>query len=411
MASLVLRLDPRTSRNGMQNIRIRISHRNTSAFVNTGVSVEPQHFTGNLYDPIDRRTKLAENKRESIATMVRKIEAYIYDMQRDNPGALSRMCAKDIKEHALCVRESIQDEPKNNDFIEFFISYGKERKSVNTQEHYASYARMLQAFCSSTRRKEILFEDIDYNLLCELKRWVRNNKHGEHSRFCLESYMRAVYREAERQHIIGRDKDPFFDYRIEQVPEKDIEDMSVEQLRKVIFADLSKYEEGVNRARDMLVLSFYLCGANLIDIYSMEKPEDNTISFVRHKIQEKTHRKVYIHVEPEMQKIIDRYAGETHLLRFAECTNMFDTFQRNLKRPIYKLQSILGVKVDFAILRRTWSTIAGELEVPDRVIDKSVGHKDKSVKDIHYEKYDWNRTRKHNRRVMDYVLYNKRDDL
>jgi hypothetical protein len=54
-------------------------------------------------------------------------------------------------------------------------------------------------------------------------------------------------------------------------------------------------------------------------------------------------------------------------------------------------------------IRRTWATIAGELECPDRVIDKSMGHVDKTVKDVSYERYDWGLTAKWNRKIIDHI--------
>ena len=44
MASIVLRLDERTEKNGMQQVRLRISHRGTNAWYPTGVLVEPEYF-------------------------------------------------------------------------------------------------------------------------------------------------------------------------------------------------------------------------------------------------------------------------------------------------------------------------------------------------------------------------------
>ena len=55
------------------------------------------------------------------------------------------------------------------------------------------------------------------------------------------------------------------DPRIEPVPEHDIETISRKQVRKLIDADCDGHP-GLQRAKDMLLGSFYLCGANFQDI-------------------------------------------------------------------------------------------------------------------------------------------------
>ena len=68
MASIVLRLDERSVKNGMCPVRLRISHQHQSAWVGTGVAVEPQFFRNDsLYDPIANRAYMAKEKREQLA--------------------------------------------------------------------------------------------------------------------------------------------------------------------------------------------------------------------------------------------------------------------------------------------------------------------------------------------------------
>ena len=136
----------------------------------------------------------------------------------------------------------------------------------------------------------------------------------------------------------------------------------------------------------------------------MQKQEGEDVAFVRHKIQGKTKRATRIFIEPELRKLIDKYAGANMMFRFAEDVPNYYTFQRRINERCERVSLLVGEQVNMQLIRRTCATIAGELEAPDRVIDKSMGHKDASVKDIHYEKYDWDRTRKWNRKVIDYVM-------
>jgi len=91
------------------------------------------------------------------------------------------------------------------------------------------------------------------------------------------------------------------------------------------------------------------------------------------------------------------------MLDISERSSNYYTAQRRLNKQIDDLCGKLGAKVNMELMRRTWATIASRLEVPDRVIDKSMGHVDASVKDRFYEQYDWSRTAMYNRKIIDYV--------
>ena len=64
----------------------------------------------------------------------------------------------------------------------------------------------------------------------------------------------------------------------------------------------------------------------------------------------------------------------------------------------------LGFDVTMAKIRRTWATLAAEIECPDAVIDMCMGHVAKTVNSRFYVKPNWERAAKWNRKVIDYVL-------
>ena len=84
----------------------------------------------------------------------------------------------------------------------------------------------------------------------------------------------------------------------------------------------------------------------------------------------------------------------------ASCRNLHYRLDNNF----VELSKELGFKVNLAIIRRTWATLAAEIECPDTVINHSMGHIVRTVNARFYERYDWSRTAKWNRKVIDYVL-------
>lgn len=424
MAKISLNLDERSVKNGMAHIRIRINHKKSCAYLSTGIYVEPQYFiAGSLYDPIHRKARLAAEKREQVANIVSKFEEWLAEVDRDE---LLSMSAKDIKERVCgtntrgninvpaCIdmrtyanaRGRMANDP--TDFIIWFREYGDGRRSDKTRKSYEYAWNVIMEYCTARRMQTIYFSNIDYSLLTDFARWLRETGRGESTRHMIESYFRAAYKEAQRCKMVSRDLDPYFDYSIAPVPQKDIDYLTPEQLRKLAAIDLSD-TSGLDRARDCAMMSFYLCGANLLDIFLLDSDsiQGNDVVFVRHKVSNRNQRAQRINIEPALAVLMDKYKGKNLPLRFAESTPNYDTFQSKTNKLLKDVSKKLGFKVNMALVRRSWSSIAGMLEIPDRVIDKSMGHMDRSVKDRHYEQYDWSRTAKANRQIIDFVFGNK----
>ncbi len=417
MATIKLNLDNRSLKDGMANIRIRICARQSNAFINTGIRVEPKFFIkGVLYEAINPKAYNYKQKREALAAQIRRFEEGLFQIEQADREAYLQMSANDIRDAIMgrhgngqsasnkkhTPASSIRRQDGNADFLDAFDKYGQARSMDKTRQSYAYVWRVLYNYVKQCGNNMLLFSDITYEWLVNLEQYLRTTGRGDSTVHMVFSYIRAAYREAERMHIIGRDGDPFFDYQIRAIPDYEIETLTKEELRRFIQADLTGHD-GWSKARDVALMSLYLCGANLMDICDMQKPVNGEIVFVRHKISGASLRPVHIRVEPELQILLDRWSGEKRLVRFCEGGQNFSTFQRRVTKQLDDIGQRIGIKVTLAKIRRTWASIAGSLDISDRVIDKSMGHKDQSVKNLHYEDYDWARTARANRAVIDAI--------
>lgn len=414
MASIVLRLDERSSKNGMCPVRLRISHQHQSAWVGTGVAVEPQFFRNDsLYDPIANRAYMAKEKRESLAVYVRKWDEGLFDLLHADGGVdqLDQMTAAQLKAYIFGERKKKTAKElvcrkrgsASADFLDWFQQYGQTRAAKSTRSHFDYIWRLLYNYMKERGMQTLMFQDITYTFLVDMKAWNRKSR-GEATRYKCESYIRAAYREGMRRGMVRRDSDPFFDYKIERMPLKDIETVGPDTLRRLAAMKCENSE--TTRTRDMLLASFYLCGANFQDMYYMPAAKDGQVEFVRSKVSRISQRTVQIRIEPELAAIIERYKDPTGERLFSFGTK-FEIMQHNFRRGCDKIEAALGERVNFAKVRRTWATVAGKLECPDEVIDMSLGHVPMTVRGRHYEDYDWTRTAKWNRKIIDYTLYNK----
>ena len=409
MATITLSLDTRSGKNGMQQVRIRISHRNTNCFIGTKVYVEPQYFQeGSLYDPIHRKAQAAIDKRERITEQVQRIEDYLADVDRDE---LARMSANDIRERAgMCTHKSVRvpsirrsaRPSADNDFLRWFAVYGESRQTAKTRESYEYGGRVLREYCQSLHLFTLTFADIDYTRLSDFAQWLTLTGRGPSTRHMLEAYVRAAYKEAQRQHMVSREHDPYNDYSIKPVPARDIEVLTQQEMYALMTTSFE--QKGLQWARDLALASFYLCGANLLDIYEMPKAKRGDVEFVRHKVENRYQKKIQIRIQPELQGLIDQYKGDDHLLHFKSTYANYETFRHKISHRLEEVSKVVGFDVTMAKIRRTWATLAAEIECPDAVIDMCMGHVAKSVNSRFYVKPNWDRAAKWNRKVIDYVL-------
>lgn len=405
MAKLTLNLDERSMKNGMAQVRIRISHKGTNCFIGTGVCVEPQYFQpSTIHDPVHRKAQMAIEKRERIVEQVKAIEDYLLEVDRDE---LATLTANNIRERAGAgahKSERIVRENKisaSDDFLRWFDEYGNSRATEKTRKSYEYAWNVLREYCESLRMHTLTFAEIYYERLADFARWLTATGKGTSTRHMLECYVRAAYKEAQRRHLVGRENDPYLDYSIKPVPRKTIEVLTAEQMHQL---QTIKLPCGLSRARDIAMMSFYMCGANLMDLYEMAAPKRGEVKFVRHKTQRASLEETCIRVEPEFAALLDLYGGNGHLLCFKAAYANYDTFQRRVTRQLYGVSDALGFDVTMAKIRRTWATLAAELDVSELVINKSMGHVVNTINANHYVKYEWSKTANANRKVIDYIL-------
>ena len=404
MAKLSLSLDERTERNGMQQIRLRITNKGTNAFAGTGVWVEPQYFAKySLYDPIRGKAYMAAEKREQVRLFVKRFEDVMSAMDKVE---LDQLMAKEIKAMVL-------DTPKahaqirldknthaTGDFLKWFEQYGESRRTAKTQESYAYGLKVLKAYCEARRLWTLSIGDIDYARVSDFGRWLGDSK-GDATRHMLESYVRAAYKEAQKCRMVSRDLDPYLDYSIKPVPQREIDCLTAKQMRMLMTAELPT--NGMQWGRDLALMSFYLCGANLLDLYEMQEPTNGEVVFVRHKIEGHDRQSIHIRIEPELRALLDRYKGDGQMLHFKATYANYESFRHKIGHRLREVSREIGFDVNMAKVRRTWATIAGSLRIEELVIDKSMGHVVRTVTASHYEKYDWSRTAEANRKVIDAV--------
>ncbi len=189
------------------------------------------------------------------------------------------------------------------------------------------------------------------------------------------------------------DRYPFRRFKIRYEPTRK-RNLPVECCRRLLHIG--------NRYTDMFILMVYLLGININDLYYMPKDciKDGRLEYRRNK----TGRFFSIKVEREAQDLLERYAGEGYLLRFAESCGDYKVFLKHMNEELKKHHA--GCTSYWS--RHTWASLASYLDVPIETISAALDHSvGASVTNI-YINWDYRKVDEANRRVIDCLVYGKK---
>lgn len=233
-------------------------------------------------------------------------------------------------------------------------------------------------------------------------KWMLRNNYSIGGIGLRLSHLKARINELIRDGVLKTEIHPFAYTKIPSAEAKEC-DMSIGDFRKIASSELDGKK--LNLAKDMILLSFYLCGMNLKDILHHNFSEE-TLSYERIKTkgQRSSDRKITIPIHQEARNIINRYIkngiielGYSYSYRNLQCY---------INLCMKELREHLGIKstICFYSSRKTFAQFASELGIPDSVIDYCLGHSSKGRGIIsYYTKVKYKQAEIAINRVIDYT--------
>ena len=400
MAKVSIILDKRNAdKQGRFPIKLRISAQSSNTSVSTNVYIRACDYLGESEHAVARACANAKQINKDISELYYMYLGAIMELERS--GRLGAMSASDIRDYV----EKQKEFTSERTFSTTLVDYRETCRADKTKQAYDYTLQLMERYKG---KQKFFFEEIDYLFLTGFERWMEDNGIGTSSRSIVFRNIRTVFNYAINNDWINMQTYPFRKFKIKQ-GKKEKKYLPEEKMRELLSLNLTGYnEKGLALARDFFVLSFLFCGINPIDLFSLPKQKDK-IKFVRQKVSQHDPEPIYIGIQPETQYLISEYHGCESLLNFAEKYASFDSFYHFLKHRIKKLGDMIGCK-DMTLYwaRYSWATYASKLDVPDSTISKALGHADATLAERRYEVYDWSKVDRANRRVIDYVLYGKR---
>lgn len=324
-------------------------------------------------------------------------------------GKISNMSAIEVKTAIMSrIDPSYRAEADKGLLSYQFEKYIAKTNAENTARLYRITERKLIEFCKTINKdyERLRIDDINYQFIEDLELWLKKDKGlQQNSVAILLADFRAVCNHAYLTDAATRN--PFKNYPI-KIQKTIHRVMPVEDLRNY-FAFVPSSEKN-KEYHDLAKLMFMLIGINLVDLYRLGPNSITADGYIVYT-RAKTSRPYRIKIEPEAMEIINRYRGETHLLRMCDVQTEQQfkiNFNSHLRRLGPSTAQPIFSQISSYWLRHSWATIASSLDIPFDIIARSLGHSWARVTET-YVLFDNNKIDQANRKVLDWVFYGKKE--
>ena len=378
-------LDKRNKkRDGTFPIKIRITQNKRQIYINTSVSVEAHNFVSESEKVVGCRLERVYN--EKLQTMKARILEKALRIE---------MTGGDISS----IREDEKDEGTEDSALFSSVLSDHLATLANTRTHgvYNQTVVRLRKWLGD-RYYALKISDIDKKWLEAYCSHLRGRGVGDNTISIDCRNIRTLYNRAVDSGEADANSYPFRSFKIPHQKTRK-RSLSVEQLRRLIRV---KLEGRKAKYRDLFLLSFYLCGMNMVDILNLDTARGGRIDTLRTK----TGQPIQMSIQPEAMEIFNRYKGKNYALDVMDSYTDHLDFVRLMSRGLKKVEDEDGlICPDISVYwaRHTWATIASYLDVPERTIATALSHADNSVTGI-YINFDTKKVDEANRRVIDFVL-------
>lgn len=383
---------------GTINCVIRVTHNRISRYIKTTIYISPKQLNkaGDIKDPavMDSLNTIAKSYRDKIVKIADRIHLYDID---------------GIVDYVTRTGEDID-----------FIEYG--RKYINAFEKKGSasnYRTVINALIDFKGDK-IQISTINASFLKKFETFLlsprllkRINAYGDVtetkeppvSSRTLFNYMNAIKAVFNAARLEYNNEDtgdiripfyPFRTYKIPSAPKSKKRNLKIDKIHHIMEVE--------SFARDVFMISFYLCGMNTVDLYNVTDIVDGRIEYARMKTKDKRSDQAFISlkIEPELQKLIDKYKDPTgeRVFDFYIRYNVSRNFTQYVNLGLKKI--ITGLSTYYA--RHSWATTArNECGVSKDVVSESLNHKTGNTVTDDYLERNWSAIDRANRAVINFV--------
>ena len=286
-------------------------------------------------------------------------------------------------------KQSAKEYPLFN-FMQGIIARLQQLGKHRTSE---TYHAALRSFMQFRDGKDILFEEIDADLMLTYEAHLRGKGLARNSTSFYMRILRAVYNRAvEKGLTVNRNPFKQVYTGVDKTIKRAIPLKAIKQIKNL---DLTM-QPSLEFARDMFLFSFYTRGMSFIDIAYLRKRDlaNGVLTYRRRK----TGQQLLIRWEKCMQEIVKKYGTPTdspYLLPIittpgnaerAQYQAMLHRVNASLKR-VARLAGI-PVQLTMYVARHSWASVAKSKNIPISVISEGMGHDSEMTTQIYLASLD-----------------------
>ena len=383
-------------------VKIAINHRGSSSYIATSVKVRRDQWNAKLGQIVEHPFKARLNL--ALAEKKLHIDKCIEELRSE--GALHGATASGIKEAVERYYRTDNDGGGRDKVrvAEVLDKYARGKDKARTVESLWGTAQKVRAFAP-----DATFWDITPAWLADFDGWLARTNPSANSRAVHMRNVKTAFNWALGEGWTSAPY-PFRRFKIKREPTAD-RSLTREELRQLFSAPVTPVQE---KYRDILLLSFLMCGINLADLMALPAPRNGKVDFKRIK----TGQPVGMSLQEEAARVAKKYKGNYGLfVNFGEkCGNHKNLLHRindQLKRigQVYNPHTrewegeSLFPDLTYYSARVSWASLAADLDVPERTIGAALGHStSKSVTSIYIRVDMRKKVDEANRKVIDAVF-------
>lgn len=269
-------------------------------------------------------------------------------------------------------------------FLHRHITLLHEAGRHTTAERYDQALRSLRNFREGC---DLRFEMLTPQMALSYETWLRGRHLCRNTTSFYMRILRSVYNKAVSEGL-ATDCQPFRPVYtgIDKTAKRAL---TINAIKWVRGAELSQ-APSLDFARDMFLLSFCLRGIAPIDLAYLRKT-DVRQGFIAYS-RSKTGQQIRIHIEPEIQRLLDKYkeTGTHYLLPIIKREDGTEHTQyRNSTQQINRHLKKLSIKIGLPfpltlyVARHSWASIAQSNHIPTSVISVAMGHDSEATTQIY----------------------------
>lgn len=277
-------------------------------------------------------------------------------------------------------------------FVKFMTDIITQLHKNGQHKTWQHYRATLNSFMRFRENKDLSLRKMNAEMMESYEAYLKQQNVCRNTSSFYMRILRAVYNRAVAKGVIAQQYPFRHVYTgIEKTRKRAISFDAVKQIKQLDFQDSPSRD----MAKDAFMLSFYLRGISFVDLAHLKKSDlqDGYLHYNRSK----THQRITVKWEPQMQALVDKYKQLTdnspYLFPFLQGDGTQQKSEHTLyhnieSRITYHLKSIgqmIGVQGNLTlyVARHSWATAARDHHTPISVISEALGHDSETTTQIY----------------------------